>query len=97
MSPNYSFDYQFNICNCSFPDGDVHCTSGFCYPFATIYAQCTLPDPSGTREQKIRDKTEELLNIVSELSHLRNYASFITIDGYRYKIFIVNDEFTNFI
>jgi hypothetical protein len=96
MSADYSFDYEFLICNCSFPNGDVNCTSGHCDPFSTTYALCTLPDPSGTRYQIIYDKMIELLTLVTQIKHLREFSSFVVIDGTRYKISITNESFTAF-
>lgn len=97
MSADYSFDYKFLICNCSFPDGDVNCTSGHCNPFSTTYALCTLPDPSGTRYEVILAKIQELLTLVIQLKNLREFSSFVTIDGIRYKISITNESFVNFL
>lgn len=97
MSADYSFDYEFLICNCSFPDGDVNCTSGHCDPFSTIYTLCTLPDPSGTRYAIILAKIQELLILVVQLKHLRELSSFVTIDGTRYKISITNESFVTFL
>ena len=97
MSADYSFDYEFLICNCGFPTGDPECSSGNCLPFATTYALCTLPDPSGTRYQLIYNKVEELLNLVSQIQHLKNFSSFITIDDTKYKITIGNESFSPFV
>lgn len=94
---NFDFDYEFEICNCSFPQGDPECTSGHCDPFADTYALCTLPDPSGTRYTKIVAKIENFLGLVSQLSHLKQFSSFIEIDGTKYKLTIINDDFTNFV
>jgi hypothetical protein len=96
MSADYSFDYEFVICNCGFPTGDPECPTGNCLPFSTTYALCTLPDTSGTRYQLIYNKVEELLNLVAQIKHLKIFSSFITIDNYRYKVTIGNESFTEF-
>ena len=97
MSADYSFDYEFQICNCGFPTGDTNCSSGNCLPFSETYALCTLPDPSGTRYQLIYNKIEELLILVNQIQHLREFSSFVTIDNYRYKVSIGNQSFVNFV
>lgn len=94
---NFDFDYEFEICNCSFPEGDPQCTSGHCDAFDDTYALCTLPDPSGTRYNLIIEKIQSLLVIVSQISYLRGFSSFITIDDKKYKISIINDSFVNFV
>jgi hypothetical protein len=97
MSADYNFDYEFILCNCSFPLGEENCTSGHCDPFSTTYALCTLPDPSGTRYQIIYDKIIELLTLISQIKHLRNFSSFVVVDNYRYKITITNESFVSFV
>jgi hypothetical protein len=97
MSTNYEFDYEFKICNCSFPNGDVNCTTGHCGLFSETYALCTLPDVSSTRYEKIIEKIDELLKLISQIEHLRVFSSFIKIDEYRYKISVTNESFVNFL
>lgn len=94
---NFDFDYEFEICNCSFPQGDPQCTSGHCDPFDDTYALCTLPDPSSTRYAIIFQKIQELLAIVQQISHLRGFSSFVEIDGRKYKVSIINESFVNFV
>lgn len=97
MSTDFNFDYEFQICNCGFPTGDLECISGNCLPFSETYALCTLPDPSGTRYQLIYDKIEELLLMLSQIKYLRSFSSFITIDNTVYKISIGNQSFVSFL
>ena len=91
------FDYEFLICNCTFPLGNTMCKSGNCLPFEDTYALCTLPDSSGTRYELILNKVNELLTMLNQIKHLHNFASFITIDNYRYKIKIGNENFVKFL
>lgn len=91
-----NFDYEFKICDCSFPTGNLNCESPNCHPFLVTYGLCTLPDLSGTRYTLIYNKVEELLIMLHQIKYLRSFSSFVTIDGYKYKVSIENECFVNF-
>jgi hypothetical protein len=88
-------NYEFQVCNCSFPNGNVNCIP-ICVPFSTMYSSCTLSDVSGTRQQIINNKIIELIEVMSRFKDLHSLSSFTIIDGYTYKITIHNKFFKMF-
>lgn len=76
-----SFDYEF-----VFPSGS----------FSEVeYNKCTIPDPSGGRQQVIQDTVAQIQNIFNNMSalNLNQFSTFAEYDEKRYKVTVSNPAY----
>lgn len=83
MSLNTDFDFAYEF---YFYENDITDLA----KFDTIYNQCALPDPSGTRKSLIYNKCLEYLTILSIKNGIHVLSSFIDVDNIRYKLTVHN-------
>jgi hypothetical protein len=81
----FSSDYEFTF----FTDDVLDITK-----FNTIYDQCTLEDPSGTRRTLIYNKCLEILQVLIITPGIHVFSSFVQVDNKKYKITVRNTVWT---
>lgn len=90
MSNPFSFDYEFCFTDNELVNITVEDDNDL---FDNVYNQCTIPDPSGTRRQVIFDKTLYFKKFLTDIGDLHSYSSYVKLDGYSYKICILNHTY----
>jgi hypothetical protein len=83
MSLNTIFDWDYEF---QFYTNDITDIT----KFDAIYNQCTIEDPSGNRRALIYDKCLQILQILSMISGIHIFASFVSYNNKQYKITIHN-------